>query len=130
MARIQCKETNVLLQAIYSRTDLRSSPIGKTDGSAIRPYHLLLTVNRAGASDVLFNRRIAGVSNFSCASNGDFQRLGERPLRPSWRFQQPWFGGRLPLTRSPRSYQQGVHRHFHRAKHVMRRWLQEQTWIR
>src|SRR2546430_229423 len=78
MAWIQCKETNVLLQAIYSRTDLRSSPIGKTDGSAIRPYHLLLTVNRAGASDVLFNRRIAGVSNFSCASNGDFQRLGDR----------------------------------------------------
>src|SRR5438132_9741082 len=80
MARIQCKETNVLLQAIYSRTDL-SSPSGKTDGSAIRPYHLLLATNRAGTGDVFFNRRIAGISNFSSASNGDLQGLGYRDFR-------------------------------------------------
>src|SRR5207244_12515222 len=76
MARIQCKETNVLLQAIYSRTDL-SSPSGKTDGSAIRPYHLLLATNRAGTGDVFFNRRIARIANFSSAGNGDFQGLGD-----------------------------------------------------
>src|SRR5437016_12781406 len=83
MARIQCKETNVLVQAIYSRTDLRSSPSGETDGSAIRPYHLLLATNRTSARDVFFNRRIAGISNFSSASNGDLQGLGDRDFRVS-----------------------------------------------
>ena len=38
-------------------------------------------MNRAGAGDVFFNRRIAGIANFSSASNGDFQRLGDRDLR-------------------------------------------------
>jgi hypothetical protein len=42
---------------------------------------LILAVNRAGAGDVFFNRRIAGIGNFSRASNGDFQRLGDRYFR-------------------------------------------------
>ena len=39
---------------------------------------LILTVNRAGAGDVFFNLWIARIGNFSSASNGDFQRLGDR----------------------------------------------------
>src|SRR4030095_13166362 len=37
---------------------------------------LFLAVNRAGAGDVFFNRRIAGIADFSRAGNGDFQRFG------------------------------------------------------
>jgi hypothetical protein len=39
---------------------------------------LFLAVNRAGAGDVLFNRWITKICNFSRASNGDFQRLRDR----------------------------------------------------
>ena len=41
----------------------------------------ILTVNRAGAGDVFFNRWIAGIGNFSRASNGDLQSLGHRDFR-------------------------------------------------
>ena len=47
----------------------------KTDTASIP------AVNRAGASDVFFNRRIAGITNFSGAGNGDFQRFGNCDFR-------------------------------------------------
>jgi hypothetical protein len=42
---------------------------------------LILAVNRASAGDVFFNRRIAGIGNFSRAGNGDFQRLSNCDFR-------------------------------------------------
>lgn len=38
-------------------------------------------MDRAGPGDVFFNRRIAGIGNFSRAGNGDFQRFGDRDFR-------------------------------------------------
>ena len=41
---------------------------------------LILAANRASAGDMFFNRRITGIGNFSGASDGHFQCLGNRDL--------------------------------------------------
>jgi len=42
---------------------------------------LVLAVNGAGAGDVFFNRRIAGIADFARAGNSDFQRFGDSDFR-------------------------------------------------
>ena len=55
-----------------------STPLGNDKSAG---HALFFAVNRAGAGDVFFNRRIARIGNFSRASNGDFQGLGNRDFR-------------------------------------------------
>ena len=64
-----------------ARRDNHRSRDHRVANTVTATSQLVLAANRAGAGDVFFNRGIAGISNFSCAGNGDFQRFGNCDFR-------------------------------------------------